>query len=436
MPRNLSSPLLFFAIGLLVFTSVIFVLYFDVGEVDDPDLAIPTRAVDSSRNPFPEIRGHELDANELAEFSRVKGMMLGSEKMDSAFIGEMLGRHRPLLDSFHRYSAMEEWQRDNSGGFRASHIYAQHWADIVPLILADSARLAGEAKNGEAIDVNLSILRFAARFQSGGTNFIEWVIARNIRVGAYRGLANLIDQVPLEHDELIGIAESIDSPAFRDEHFGLMLRIDYAETSDLITASANSLRTTRKSWIPHRALYKKNRTQHALAGNYRRTLALEGATLTDLSSYADTIRFREPYVEWLALLSGNREGDSMAHSFEISLLSAAEGACLHGAFREVLLSRIAMERYRLDHGSWPPDFAALVPGYLDAVPIDPVDGKPLRYDPSSKVIYSIGGNMRDEKGLAKNKGALRDRKEIVIELEPTEPVPWPDFKGNKKDERR
>lgn len=126
----------------------------------------------------------------------------------------------------------------------------------------------------------------------------------------------------------------------------------------------------------------------------------------------------------------------MAHSVETSILSSAEGACLHDTFREVLLSPIAMARYRLDHGSWPPDFAALEPGYFHSLPIDPVDGKPLRYDPSSKVIYSIGGNMRDEKGLAKNMGALRDHKEIVIELEPAEPVPWPDFRGNKKEERR
>lgn len=126
----------------------------------------------------------------------------------------------------------------------------------------------------------------------------------------------------------------------------------------------------------------------------------------------------------------------MAHSVETSILSSAEGACLHDTFREVLLSPIAMARYRLDHGSWPPDFAALVPGYLDAVPIDPVDGNPLRYDSTSKIIYSIGKNLRDEKGLTKKKGALRDDKEIVIELEPAEPVPWPDFKGSKKEERR
>lgn len=258
MPRKPSISLLVPAFGFLALAWILLVLYFDIGAVDDEDLAIPIRVVDPSKNPFPEIRDHELDENELADFLRIKGMMLGSEEMDSAFIGEMLARHRPLLDRFHRYSAMEDWQRDHSSGFRASHMYAKHWADIVALVLADGVRLAGEAKTSEAIDVNLSVLRFAARFQSGGTNRIEWLTARNIRVDAYRGLANVIAQVPLENVELLRIAEAINSPTLRDEHFGLMLRIDYAETSDLITTSANSLRTTGKSWIPHRALYRKN----------------------------------------------------------------------------------------------------------------------------------------------------------------------------------
>lgn len=258
MPRNPSISLLVPAFGFLALTWILLVLYFDIGAVDDADLAIPIRVVDPSKNPFPEIRDHELDENELEDFLCVKGMMSGSEKMDSAFIREMLARHRPLLDRFHRYSAMEDWQRDHSSGFRASHMYAKHWADIVALVLADGVRLAGEAKTSEAIDVNLSVLRFAARFQSGGTNRIEWLTARNIRVDAYRGLANLIAQVPLENVEILRIAEAINSPTLSDEHFGLMLRIDYAETSDLITTSANSLRTTGKSWIPHRALYKRN----------------------------------------------------------------------------------------------------------------------------------------------------------------------------------
>ena len=51
---------------------------------------------------------------------------------------------------------------------------------------------------------------------------------------------------------------------------------------------------------------------------------------------------------------------------EIARLRCAATAC-------------AVERYRLKHGKLPKDLNALVPEFMNKVPIDPFDGKPLRY---------------------------------------------------------
>jgi hypothetical protein len=53
---------------------------------------------------------------------------------------------------------------------------------------------------------------------------------------------------------------------------------------------------------------------------------------------------------------------------------------------------VAAERYRLDHGAFPPTLDALVPQYLDEVPIDPFDGGPLksRLHGGDYLIYSVG----------------------------------------------
>jgi hypothetical protein len=44
-----------------------------------------------------------------------------------------------------------------------------------------------------------------------------------------------------------------------------------------------------------------------------------------------------------------------------------------------LRTAIAAERFRLANGHWPEKLDVLVPAYLDAVPLDPIDGKPIRY---------------------------------------------------------
>jgi hypothetical protein len=61
---------------------------------------------------------------------------------------------------------------------------------------------------------------------------------------------------------------------------------------------------------------------------------------------------------------------------------------------------VAVERYRLSAGRLPDALADLVPGYLDAVPTDPFDGKELRYKKldTGFVVYSIGEDKTDNGG--------------------------------------
>lgn len=76
---------------------------------------------------------------------------------------------------------------------------------------------------------------------------------------------------------------------------------------------------------------------------------------------------------------------------------------------------IACERYRLKHGELPETLNDLVPVYLDAVPIDPYDEKPLRYKATDQgfIVYSVGENLKDDGGLVADPRNDGDR---VIEI--------------------
>jgi hypothetical protein len=67
--------------------------------------------------------------------------------------------------------------------------------------------------------------------------------------------------------------------------------------------------------------------------------------------------------------------------------------------RSMALSVIGIQRYRLRHGHWPPTLDALVPQFLREVPMDCMDGTPLRYrvEPDGGfLLYSIGIDGRDD----------------------------------------
>jgi hypothetical protein len=62
----------------------------------------------------------------------------------------------------------------------------------------------------------------------------------------------------------------------------------------------------------------------------------------------------------------------------------------------------ALERYHLAHHEYPKSLDALVPPFLDQLPHDLVNGKPLRYQTTpdgSYLLYSVGWNQTDEGGL-------------------------------------
>jgi hypothetical protein len=63
-------------------------------------------------------------------------------------------------------------------------------------------------------------------------------------------------------------------------------------------------------------------------------------------------------------------------------------------------SAVAVERFRLDYGRLPRNLSELVPDYIDEVPEDPFDGKPLRYKTleAGHVVYSVGANTTDDDG--------------------------------------
>jgi hypothetical protein len=73
------------------------------------------------------------------------------------------------------------------------------------------------------------------------------------------------------------------------------------------------------------------------------------------------------------------------------------------------ITAIALKRFQLKHGNYPADLNSLVPEFLPAVPLDPVDGQPLRYRRNADgtfLLYSVsengvddGGNPALEKGV-------------------------------------
>jgi hypothetical protein len=69
--------------------------------------------------------------------------------------------------------------------------------------------------------------------------------------------------------------------------------------------------------------------------------------------------------------------------------------------KQIMITAIALKRYQLKYGNYLPDLDSLVPEFLSSIPLDPVDGKPLRYRLNTEgtfLLYSVGENGKDDGG--------------------------------------
>ncbi len=92
------------------------------------------------------------------------------------------------------------------------------------------------------------------------------------------------------------------------------------------------------------------------------------------------------------------------------LMAAGVGRTLRSATAQTrcVITMLAVERYRRMSGHWPSSLEALVPAQLKQVPLDPYDGKPLRYRlrADGAVIYSVGPDLKDDDGKFERNGRL------------------------------
>ena len=100
------------------------------------------------------------------------------------------------------------------------------------------------------------------------------------------------------------------------------------------------------------------------------------------------------------------------------------------ARRRILVTAVSLKRYHLRHGAYPKALGALVPEYLKTMPLDFMDGKPLRYcttDDGHYLLYSVGLDCTDNGGKASISPADADLPDgpFVFEYQEGTDLVWP-----------
>jgi hypothetical protein len=114
----------------------------------------------------------------------------------------------------------------------------------------------------------------------------------------------------------------------------------------------------------------------------------------------------------LSSIGGTNLSGPLFHALEIPDFHDDFSSSLGGAIRKTLqietarrlvVTAIALKRFQSKHGKFPETLAGLSPEFLPAMPMDPNDGKPLKYRPDGDgtfLLYSVGEDGTDDGGDA------------------------------------
>ena len=129
-------------------------------------------------------------------------------------------------------------------------------------------------------------------------------------------------------------------------------------------------------------------------GSFQNALAAQTAEL-------DLLGISQLKSSFDSLFSGKTDFHSMMSESIVTLGGVVRKVMRVEVAKQMTITAIALKRYQLKHGNYPPDLNSLVPELLPSVPLDPVDGQPLRYHRNADgtfLLYSIGENGKDDGG--------------------------------------
>ena len=125
------------------------------------------------------------------------------------------------------------------------------------------------------------------------------------------------------------------------------------------------------------------------------------AAINDQKKKLEVLGINQTGNQWEELLDHDMDMHKLLSASVTTLNVVSDIVMRHETARHVVITAIALKRYQLKHGNYPMDLNVLMPDYLPAVQLDPVNGQPLRYRRNADgtfLLYSVGENGVDDGG--------------------------------------
>jgi len=279
--------------------------------------------------------------------------------------------------------------------------------------------LQRQGKQIEAFDTTLDMLRCGYLLHTGNGVLIDSLVGIAIEHFSLDAARKLLERTEADGEYLRKFAHALEEYRSPLECLLNPPRSEYALNKLIISNLDEYIldygeeidiwhwRSMNPYWViqPRGYFYKPNRTINRLAAMY--DLYIEAVTAlpdrqkmrSDLSALQHEIyrcvsySFNQPF-------SSNQGGNIIVRVLgPYWAMSLTDAMYLRQrSYITITQTLIAMKLYQRDIGELPETLDALVPDYLNAVPLDEYTLEPLKYSRERKIIWAVGRDFEDNDG--------------------------------------
>ena len=368
--------------------------------VNDKELQFPRASIPAGSNAFDLLQTATSHVWWPKEKSDQLDDLLRNTNWDDPLASTALANNRETLAGWDAAAKLPAFQVPESN-FNDLAPYLAEWKQLAKVAELRENVLLHNGQDKEAFDKILDHVRLGQRMQNAHGPLIDYLVGAAVHNMGLSQMQHWAGKTHLTPDQLkdyirqLGFDPDGESVAFantiKGEYQFQIGSLEAIRRGKITNSDSTGHYSRPVRWLP---LFNFSQTRALFA---EEDLKLVKAAPHHFNEMKLAGMDSRPGIVSI-YLSGNVVGQVLYYltmpAVIPSLAKKSQGDAQLQATRTIL----ALRAYQLTHGNLPPDLNALVPEFLDAVPIDDFDGQPLRYSAERKIVYSVGRNLKDDGG--------------------------------------
>ncbi len=286
------------------------------------------------------------------------------------------------------------------------------WRDAGMIQAINAVDLAKKGKTTEALAEALKINKMGHMIISGGNNsFIGVLVGIALKNLGSKTIIYILQNNSIKNEVLFSAINNLNNINQDVEGYKNSLKFEYLIIIDGINkvtknadgvaeglVNGKNISSNKVDLLKYGYYYKINQTKNLYTELYKNQLSMVGTSCSgsnidnEMKSTYDSLINKSTDK---LVFEENLLGKSMFYSRGSVFGTTLNKICQVDLLSNITLVQLALKAYQNDNKKLPQTLNELVPKYLNAIPEDPFDHKPIRYSVEKKILYSVGLKQKD-----------------------------------------